>query len=111
MAQATNLLDESLISLNQAARLLPPSRHGSRVSFSCIFRWVTVGLRGLDGELVRLEASRMGGRWLTSKEALQRFADRLTPRFGGEPASTLRTPDARRRASSRASRRLSAAGI
>jgi hypothetical protein len=27
---------------------------------------------------VRLEAVRLGGRWLTSREALQRFADRLT---------------------------------
>jgi hypothetical protein len=26
-----------------------------------------------------LEATRLGGRWVTSKEALQRFAERLTP--------------------------------
>ena len=110
-ASATNLVSESLITLNQAARLLPPSRRGAPVSFSCVFRWVTAGLRGPDGRHVRLEAARVGGRWLTSREALQRFADALTPQMGGESAPAPRTPGQRRRAHERATRQLEQVGI
>jgi hypothetical protein len=102
---------ETLLSLSQAARALPSSRGGRPVTLSCVLRWVLDGVRLPSGEVVRLEALRIGGRWLTSQEAIQRFAERLTPRLDGEPAPTPRTPAARRRASERAARELEAAGI
>lgn len=50
-----------------------PTQAGRRVHLSTALRWVTRGVRG-----VRLEAVRLGGRWVTSLEALDRFAARLT---------------------------------
>lgn len=57
---------------------LPPGRRGRHVSLSCALRWTLNGVRLPSGEIVRLEAIRLGGRWLTSIEALQRFAERQT---------------------------------
>jgi hypothetical protein len=68
-----DLRTENLISLVQAARLIPPGRNGKATHISTLMRWINPGARG-----VRLEAVRLGGRWLTSAAALQRFADRLT---------------------------------
>jgi hypothetical protein len=79
-----DLAAETVLSLTEAAKLLPPARLGQPVTPSCLMRWVQVGARGADGRTVRLEALKLGGRWLTSREALQRFAERLTPR--GVPA-------------------------
>jgi hypothetical protein len=75
----TTLFSEKLMNLYEAARRLPPGRGGSPVSFSCVYRWVKKGAPGPDGSRVRLEAVRVGGRWITSEEALQRFSLRLTP--------------------------------
>jgi hypothetical protein len=72
---------ESVRSLRDAAKLLPSIRLGRPVTFQCVFRWVVEGCRGPDGQIVRLEAVRLGGRWVTSMEALQRFAEALTPRL------------------------------
>jgi hypothetical protein len=62
---------EHCFGLSEAARLLPHGRGGNPVSLSSLLRW--------SGERVHLEAVRLGGRWVTSREALQRFAQRLTP--------------------------------
>jgi hypothetical protein len=78
-----NILNETPISLCTAARSVPPHRQDRPVSTSCIFRWMRDGVKLPDGTVVRLEGIRLGGRWLTSKEALQRFAERQTPRFDG----------------------------
>jgi hypothetical protein len=64
---------ESLITISQAARLVPPGRQGKPTHVATIHRWINQGVRG-----VRLDAIRLGGRWLTSREALQRFAQALT---------------------------------
>jgi hypothetical protein len=100
-----DLSSESTLSLAQAARLLPAGRKGRPVTLSCVLRWVLRGAKAPDGKVVRLEALRLGGRWLTSREALQRFAERLTPQV--ESQSQLpRTPDQRQRASERAAKQL-----
>jgi hypothetical protein len=106
-----SLLDETLVTLYEAARRLPPARRGRPVSFSCVLRWITDGIPGPDGQRVKLEAVRLGGRWLTSQEALARWAERLTPRLDSEPAPTPRTPAQRRRASERAGKNLERLGI
>jgi hypothetical protein len=106
-----DLKTESTTSLAQAARLLPPGRRGRPVSLSCVLRWVLSGVRLPSGEIVRLEAIRLGGRWLTSVEALERFADRQTPQFDARTATISRSASKRQRASERATKELEKVGI
>jgi hypothetical protein len=75
-----NLLTERVITLVEAARLVPPGRGGRPTHLSTLLRWIHPGVRG-----VQLEAARLGGRWVTSREALQRFAERLTAARAGPP--------------------------
>jgi hypothetical protein len=100
---------ERLIGVSAAARLLPPNRGERPVHPSCILRWITSGVR-VGGEIVRLEALRLGGRWVTSVEALQRFGEAQTPRAEGT-LPMPRPPASRQRAVEQAQHRLKAVGI
>jgi hypothetical protein len=111
MTAATTLTAETLLSLAQAARRLPPGRRGRPVSLSCVLRWVLDGVPDPDGQRVHLEAVRLGGRWVTSAEALARFAAALTPRLNDDPAPAPRTPKQRQRESERAAKKLEEVGI
>jgi hypothetical protein len=102
---------EAPIPLSEAAKLIPPARQGKRTHLSTLLRWILRGARNLAGEVVRLEAIRLGSRWMTSREALQRFAERLTPRTDAHAPPAPRTPTARRRASERAAAELEKIGI
>jgi hypothetical protein len=108
-----DLAVETAIPLKDAARLVPPGRNGRKTHLSTLIRWITIGARSPAGERVRLEAVRLGGRWLTSREALQRFAAALTPVADCPPAPAPppRTPAARRRATERAGRELERLGF
>jgi hypothetical protein len=110
---SANLLTEKLISISQAARLIPGYRRTARTAHpSCVFRWMRDGVRLPTGELLRLEGFRLAGRWLTSREALARFVDRQNA--GRESASAppaIRTPTRRQRAADRAARKLEKLGI
>ena len=106
-----DLRNETPISLAAAARMLPPGRRGRPVSMSCVLRWVLGGVRLRSGEVVRLEASRMGGRWLTTVQALERFADRQTPKLDEEEGPVPRSPRQRASASELAERELTKLGI
>jgi hypothetical protein len=66
---------EELISLADAARLLPARRRGKRPHISCLYRWTTVGCRG-----VILDSVMVGGTRCTSREAIARFIERLSAR-------------------------------
>lgn len=68
------LQSERLLTFTQAARTLPPIE-GRRLHPSTVWRWASKGTKG-----VRLEALRLGGRWLTSAEALERFGVALADR-------------------------------
>jgi hypothetical protein len=105
-----DLRNDTTISLSQAARMLPPGRRGRPVTLSCLLRWVLDGVKSPSGR-VRLEAVRMGGRWITSVEALERFACRQTPSVPQESLQSSSTPSARERASKRAAAELSKIGI
>lgn len=78
------LLSENLITLSEAAALLPRRRRGRPTHPSTLFRWAGQGLRG-----VRLEIVQVGGTRCTSREALARFFSRLSgandPDQSGEP--------------------------
>src|SRR5262249_27113213 len=107
-----NMIDistESILSLRQAAKLLPSARQGRPVSFQCVLRWVLNGARGPDGQLIRLQGVRIGSRWLTSREAIQRFAEALTPEIA-TPAPS-RTRRQRRREAQKAEQELERMGI
>ena len=64
---------ENLIPLRDVPRLLPPRPNGKRLHISSVYRWT---LRGVKG--VRLETVKIGGTAYTSREAIQRFSERLT---------------------------------
>jgi hypothetical protein len=68
-----DLSSESLLTFSEASQVLPRRRRGRKAHPSTFWRWASRGLRG-----VRLEIIRVGGVTYTSREALQRFADRLS---------------------------------
>jgi hypothetical protein len=106
-----DIRNETLIGLKAAARMLPPGRCGRPVTVSCMFRWIVDGVRLPNGAVCRLAGVRMGGRWLTSVEALQRFAEAQTPRLDAEKPPTPRSPARREQANARAARTLEKRGI
>jgi hypothetical protein len=107
-----DLTTETPIPLVAATALIPPGRNGKRTHLSTLLRWILNGAKGPSGDVVRLKAVRLGGRWMTSREALQRFAERLTPRVADVASDpTPRTPAARQRSSERAARELEQIGI
>ncbi len=101
--------DPAYKSLQQASRLLPPGRNGRPVHIATLIRWITSGSRGPSGEAIRLRAIRMGHRWLTTREWLDEFAQRLTPTYGDEPP--VRPSTAGRRSAERVARELDSIGI
>ena len=64
---------EQLLSLPDAAALVPPRRASKNCARSTVYRWTTAGCRG-----VILESVQIGGTRCTSKEAMARFYQRLT---------------------------------
>jgi hypothetical protein len=100
------------LSLSAAARLFP-GRRGATVNPSTVFRWVTRGTRLPNGDVVRLDAVRVGGRWLTSRAAVARMIAALTtgadPLSGG-PVQPVRTPTDRQKAAARAAEQLKRMG-
>ena len=97
---------EHVISLADAARLLPARRAGKRPHVSCIYRWTTTGCRGVVLESVQIGATRC-----TSREALERFFAALTAGAQGEPPPLPPPSKERRRAIDTATKRLARAGL
>jgi hypothetical protein len=106
----SDLTSETLLSLPEAARRIPPGRNGRPTHISTLVRWITRGVKVRGVGTVRLEALRCSSRWLTSAEALGRFFSAQTPTLGDTPALP-RTPTARRRAADKAGEQLSKIGI
>lgn len=68
-----DIMKEDLIPLRDVTKLLPPTRRGRRIHVSCVYRWIGRGLKGH-----RLEFIQVGGSTYTSREALQRWTEKLT---------------------------------
>lgn len=104
---------ETIVPLTQAAGELPCRRRGRKTHVSTLYRWATSGCRGVVLETIQIGATRC-----TSREALQRFFERLSgPRqtgagIPGSPGtSPVRRSQARRlRDSERAGKLLEKAG-
>jgi hypothetical protein len=100
-------MSESVLSLAHAASTLP-RRRGRKPHVSTLHRWATSGCRG-----VVLETIQLGGTRCTSRQAMQRFFERLSepPVALGAPSSVGRRSVARRlRASAEAGRKLAESG-
>ena len=68
---------ENLLTFRDAAEWLPRRSRGRKVAITTLWRWSTYGVKG-----VRLETARIGRLRMTSREALQRFSNRLAERNG-----------------------------
>lgn len=82
------------LGLSAAARSLPAHRGDGPAAPSTIWRWILRGNRTIDGRVVKLEAARLGSRWLTSKAAITRFMEALTPPVTSDTAPSATTPTA-----------------
>jgi hypothetical protein len=90
---------ESLVSIPDSCRIIPGRPH-----LATVYRWFTKGVRGG----IKLETVLVGGRRFTSREAVQRFVDRLSGDRGD--AVQARTPKQRQRAAEAANQELAKAG-
>jgi hypothetical protein len=79
------LIQEGLIRLTTAARLLPDSRNGRGLHPATLTRWCTIGVKDRSGRRVKLEAVKVGQAWQTSRQAVARFLEALAE----EPAPGL----------------------
>jgi hypothetical protein len=95
---------ERLITLADAAELIPRRRAGKKCDVSCLYRWTSRGLRG-----VRLDYLQCGGKRATSAAALGRFYEELTAKAGA--ASGSRSAQASRRAAELAGEELKSRGL
>lgn len=76
-APALPLNGEPLLGLNAAAARYPAGRGKGRLHPATLTRWIVVGSKALNGQIVKLEAVRCGQRWCTSEAALTRFFEAL----------------------------------
>src|SRR6478752_3969008 len=98
---------EAVLSLNNAARLLPARSDGKKVHLSTTYRWTTIGCRG-----VILESIQIGGTRYTSKEALTRFFRKLSQTASSRDAEPAVEAQRRRQeAIERANMELDRAGF
>ena len=103
-----------VLTMGEAAKLLPAHRGEGTATVSSVWRWATTGAKASDGRIIRLETARFGGRNLTSRAALARFAAALSAapkeNEADAPSSQARSPSERQRAAKAAACRLVAAG-
>src|SRR5262245_55949230 len=102
--------DGDALGLASVGRLFPGHRGAGSLSPSTPFRWIVKGVRSADGRLVKLEAVRVGTRWVTSRAAVGRFVA-LTTAAGQAPDATPRSPAARNKADEIAGRELENMGV
>ena len=91
-ALAEVLLAEGLIPVGELPAELPRVRSGRPLARAAVWRWVVKGLPGPDGTRCRLEAVRLGRRWMTSRQALARFMARTTRMAGAERPQAAPAP-------------------
>lgn len=101
-----DLTSETVLSFAQAAQRVPSFRAGKKTNVSTLFRWAQKGVGG-----IKLDSARLGGRTITSVEALQRFSDALSRERDVSTPDPIRTAPSRRKAVERAERDLAASGF
>lgn len=91
--------NEKLILLTEAAKEIP-GKNG-RLSIRALYRWIAKGVKG-----ARLETVKVGGRVMTSHEAVQRFIAATNQGREPTPACAIRSPAERERAAREAMHRM-----
>jgi len=81
--EVSKFFGEKRISVAQAGRLIASLRGGSRPATATTYRWCQKGLRN-----VRLEHAWVGGKIVTSEEAVKRFIS-ATDRSRNQSANTV----------------------
>lgn len=76
-----DLFSETIVYLSPVSQHFPRDRRGLGPSTTTLWRWRTRGIRG-----VRLESARLGGRVVTSVEAIRRFMRGITESQGDSAA-------------------------
>ena len=71
--QRPRLLDETLMTIPEAAKLFPGAKGSKAIYAATVYRWARIGVRGR-----RLETIRVGSLVRTSREAIERFVTALT---------------------------------
>jgi hypothetical protein len=99
-----DLVGEDTLRVEEAAAIV--RRH-----FSTVYRWCLRGVPDGAGNRIKLRAVRVGGCWLTSRQALQEFAEALTPKSTDDAVIPPRTQSAKRAASAKAAAKLESLGI
>jgi hypothetical protein len=95
------------VSTSGVGRMLPGRSPGKTVDPSTVFRWISHGIRRSDGARVRLEAIKIGGRFITSKAAVQRF---LVASNEAETVNTSEATETKQTRAAKASAKLEAMG-
>lgn len=98
-----DISQETLVPIREVPRLLPPRPNGKRVHISACYRWLSRGVKGIV-----LESVKIGGSTYTSREALQRFAEQLSPVSRPNAPLYSPTPASRRRHIEEAARQAEA---
>jgi Protein of unknown function (DUF1580) len=73
-----DILTEKAIGLAEAAKLYPSFREGKRFHPATVLRHIMKGVVTRSGGRVCLEGAKLGGKWITSAEAMRRVMERLT---------------------------------
>lgn len=81
----THVLGETKLAAHAVTSHCVRTSSNKPVHINTVRRWITRGVKGTRGTRVKLEAVRQGGMWVTSVEALERFAAALT----GQPTTSL----------------------
>ena len=61
-----DVFQETVFSFAEATRRLPKGCHNKKLHVSVLYRWVNAGLRSKDGQVIRLEMVKLGGRVATT---------------------------------------------
>jgi hypothetical protein len=99
-----DLTAETPLTLREATKLPQLRRNGRAPHIASIYRWATVGCRGLTLATVVIAGSRC-----TTSAAIDRWIAALTAAAGGQP-TPVRTPVRRRRDHERANETLEKSG-
>ncbi len=67
------LMDEPRVLLSDLAKSIPSNRSATHVTTQALWRWSQKGVKTKDGRVVKLEVLRIGNRYYSSREALNRF--------------------------------------
>ena len=110
-AVAAEVAAGDVLTMPQVARRCASTRQGKSVHPSTPLRWVLGGVKIPSGRVVRLEACRCGGRWVTSAAAFQRFLDAQTPDPSTVPVPRTPSPAQRTPGAERAGKQLELMGI